>query len=138
MRFRFRFVEADRPRYGDGTYQLDVSPAGLGRVPMGLLERFEDETGMRVLGDWLEKLGRNELRAVRAFMWLAWLHSGPAGPLPFVDFQPDVIGALSSRDFTHVGDAEGNAPSPAPNRAARRATTKKTTKPASRSRSAAS
>jgi hypothetical protein len=134
--FRFRFTAADRERYGDGTYELDVAPEGLGRVPMGLLERFEDETGMRVLGDWLDRLGRNELRAMRAFMWLAWLNSNPPTPVPFADFQPDVVGVVGSADFEYIGDAEGNAPSPAPNRATRRA--KKTTTATSRSQSASS
>lgn len=118
--FRFRFAPADRERYGDRVYELDVSPDGLSQVPVGLLERFEDETGMRVLGDWLERLGGNELRAVRAFMWLAWVYAEPSAPARFGDFEPDVIAALTGPDFEYISDAEGNSPSPATNRATRR------------------
>jgi hypothetical protein len=120
MRFRFRFAESDRERYGDGSYELDVSPEGLSRVPVGLLERFEDETGMRVLGDWLTRLGSNEIKAARAYLWLSRLAAEPDWPVGFTDFTPDVVGVLTGRDFEYLGSAEGNAASPATNRATRR------------------
>jgi hypothetical protein len=115
-RFQFQFAEPDRERYGAGTYELDCSPDGLARVPMALLEEFEDATGMRVLGDWLDRLGGMEIRAIRAFMWLAVRVAGePAAD--FAEFTPNVLSA----QFSFVPDAEGNGASPVPNRAAKRA-----------------
>lgn len=112
--FRFRFAEPDRERYGEQVYELDVSPNGLSRIPIGTLERFEDETGMRVLGDWLDRLGDSQLKAVRAFMWLAWTVTEPSTLVKFDEFQPDVIGAMNSPDFSYEyePDAEGNGASP--------------------------
>jgi hypothetical protein len=113
--FRFQFAEADRETYGAGTYELDCSPDGLGRVPMALLEEFEDATGMRVLGDWLDRLGGMELKAIRAFMWLAVRVAGDP-TADFGEFTPNVLAA----QFSYVPDAEGNGASPGPNRATRR------------------
>lgn len=140
MRFQFRFTEPDREHYGDGTYELDVSPDGLSRLEIGTLERFEEQTGMRVLGDWLTLLGQNQLKAVRACLWLARYVADSSWDVSFADFQPDVLGIISGADFRYLPGAEGNAPSPATNRATRRQSprTSKNSSAAGRRRASAS
>jgi hypothetical protein len=120
MRFEFRFTPPDRERYGDGTYGLDVSPDGLGKVPLGLLERFEDSTGMKVLGDWLDRLGTNDLRAMRAYLWLSRLVAEPGWAVAFDDFEPNVIGTVTGPDFRYIQDAEGKPTRRAPKKTASR------------------
>jgi hypothetical protein len=132
-RFQFRFAEADREQYGDQQYELDVTPEGLSRVPIGLLEEFEDETGMRVLGDWLDRLGASELKAIRAFMWLAWRMGSDGKKITFADFRPNVLAVLNSPDLRQVGDGQGNGPSPAANRATRRQSPRKSSGSSTRS-----
>lgn len=128
--FRFRFDEPDRDRYGEGPFEIDVATEALERVPLGLLEEFDDTTGMRVLGDWLDRFGQRDIKAFRAMMWLAYRLNRPDDQVAFGEFTPSVV-AVANFDrglceFIAEGEPEGGPGNlPGPNRATRRAATKR-------------
>lgn len=114
-KLRFRFGEADRAVYGEDWYELDIDK--LADLDSGVLEEWEDQTGMAVMGDFTELLEQNRLRALRAALYLARRLAGCDDD--WVSFKPNLFRLEIDEDAAKEG-GPGNSPNRAERRAAAR------------------
>lgn len=118
---RLRLCEADWPNFprGDEWFEIDTSSGGIDSLSQKLLEELEDAVDLTFI-EWLRRLEKGRMSALRQLMWLARRAAGIDEPLD--KFWPSILAA--DIEALPGEAAPGNAAAAPANRAERRATTK--------------
>lgn len=107
--FKFKFREPAHGKYGVGWFDLDFDSLQT-EVDCGVLETFEDQTGIMVLAELPDLLKRGSYRALRAAMWLTMLVNGHR--MKWLAFKADAHTDPRHVDWDLPADAEDEQSSP--------------------------